>query len=62
MLGKCPVYMAIQLLLLKWDKYYVTRKGSHLISVQSSNTGLYSIRYSPLHIIICISHCAWQLA
>ena len=50
-LDKCPVYMAIKLLWLKPDKYYVTRKGSHLTSAQSSIIGLYSVRYSPLHII-----------
>ena len=50
-LDKRPVYMAIKLLWLKPDKYYVTRKGSHLTSAQSSITGLYSVRYSPLHII-----------
>ena len=27
---------------------YVTRKGSRLTSVQSSITGLYSVRHSPL--------------
>ena len=50
-LDKPPVYMAIKLLWLKPDKYYVTRKGSRLPSAQSSITGLYSIRYSPLHIL-----------
>ena len=49
-LDNCPVYMAIKLLWLKLDKYYVTRKGSHLTSAQSSITGLYSVIYSPLHI------------
>ena len=43
--------MAIKLLWLKPDKHYVTWKESHLTSVQSSITGLYSIRYSPLDII-----------
>ena len=37
-LDKHPVYMAIKLLWLKPDKYYVTWKGSHLISAQSSIT------------------------
>ena len=50
-LDKCPVYMAIKLLWLKPDEHYVTRKGSRLTSAQSSITGLYSIRYSPLPII-----------
>ena len=31
--------------------YDVTRKGSRLTSAQSYNTGLYGVRYSPLHII-----------
>ena len=31
--------------------YDVTRKGSCLTSAQSYNTGLYGVRYSPLHII-----------
>ena len=44
------IIMAIKPLWLKPDKYYVTQKGSHLTSVQSSITGLCSIRYSPLHI------------
>ena len=46
-LDKCPVYVAIKPLWLK----PVTQKGSHLTSAQSSITGLYSVRYSPLHII-----------
>ena len=50
-LDKRPVYMAIKLLWLKPDKHYVTRKGNRLTSAQSSITGLYSVRYSPLHII-----------
>ena len=50
-LDKCPVYMAIKLLWLKPDKHYVTRNGSHLTSAQSYITGLYSIKYCPLHII-----------
>ena len=49
-LDKCPVYYGY-LLWLKPNKYYITRKGSRLTSAQSSITGLYSIRYSPLHII-----------
>ena len=31
--------------------YDVTWKGSRLTSAQSYNTGLYGVRYSPLHII-----------
>ena len=31
--------------------YDVIRKGSRLTSAQSYNTGLYGVRYSPLHII-----------
>ena len=50
-LDKCSVYMAIKLLWLKPDKHYITWKGSRLTSAQSSITGLYSVRYSPLHII-----------
>ena len=55
-LDKRPVYMAIKLLWLKPDKHYVTRKGSHLTSTQSCITGLYSVRYSPLHIINSCRH------
>ena len=50
-LDKRLVYMAIKLLWLKPDKHYVTRKGSCLTSAQSYITGLYTVRYSPLHII-----------
>ena len=50
-LDKCPVYMAIKLLWLKPDKHYVTWRESCLTSAQSSITGLYSIRYSSLHVI-----------
>ena len=49
--------MAIKLLWLKPDKYYVTWKGSCLTSAQSSITGLYSVRYSPLHIINSWLYC-----
>ena len=36
--------------------YDVTRKGSRLTSAQSYNTGLYGVRYSPLHIINSCRH------
>ena len=51
-LDKRSVYMAIKPLWLKLDKNHVSRKGSRLTYVQSSITGPYSVRYSPLHIII----------
>ena len=64
-LDKCPVYMAKNLLWLKPDKYYIMWKGSHLTSAQSSITGLYSIRYSPLHVInswySSLLHCSLLL-
>ena len=43
--------MALKLLWLKPDKHYVTWKGSSLTSTESSITGLYNVRYSPLYII-----------
>ena len=43
--------LSYKVLWLKPDKHYVTWKGSRLTSAQSYITGLYSVRYSPLHII-----------
>ena len=48
--------MAIKTFVIKLDKCYVKRKGSRLTSAQSSITGLYSIRYSPFHIINSCSY------
>ena len=58
-LGKHPVYMAIKFLWLKPYKCHITQKGSHLNSMQSSITGLYSARYSPLHTINSCSDLTW---
>ena len=56
-LDKCPVYMAIKLLWLKPEKHYITRKGSHLISVQSSidYTALDTLLYTLLTLVDSIS-------
>ena len=43
--------LGYKVLWLKPDKHYITRKVSRLTSAQSYITGLYSVRYSPLHII-----------